>query len=103
MRDQCEVAMTAPSRMLMVLVVGAALSESSVMVAANRQGRNSEVVFVGAQHTLSFLHPGFSPGHLRALLSKIDPVAVLIEQFADFHSEVKIPTFPQEVYAAVTW
>jgi hypothetical protein len=63
----------------------------------------SEVVFIGANHNLSFLHPGFSPAHLRALLSKIGPVAVCVEVPLDWPQSLGIPTFPQEQYAAMTW
>ena len=63
----------------------------------------SEVIFIGANHNLTFLHPGFSPAHLRALLSKIAPVAVCLEFLPDWPETEGFPTFPQEQYAALTW
>lgn len=63
----------------------------------------SEVIFIGANHNLTFLHPGFSPAHIRALLSKIAPVAVCLELMPDWPEAEGLPTFPQEQYAALTW
>jgi hypothetical protein len=85
------------------LAVWTSLCASSITLSSVQAPPGNEVVFIGAHHALSFLHPGFSPAHLRALLSKIDPVAVLVEQPPDFRSQRGIPTFPQESYAAVTW
>lgn len=63
----------------------------------------SEVIFIGANHNLPFLHPGFSPAHIRALLSKIAPAALCLELKPDWPRNEGIPTFPQEKYAALTW
>jgi hypothetical protein len=63
----------------------------------------SEVVFIGANHNFTFLHPAFSPAHLRALLSKIAPAALCLEIPPERPRTQGIPTFPQEQYAAMTW
>jgi hypothetical protein len=63
----------------------------------------SEVVFIGANHNLTFLHQGFSPAHIRALLTEIAPVALCLEILPDWPRTEGIPTFPQEQYAAMTW
>lgn len=62
-----------------------------------------EVVFIGFNHTAPFLQPGFSPAHIRALLSKIGPVALCIETSPGWARSAGIPTFPQEKYASITW
>jgi len=69
----------------------------------SRAPARSEVVFIGANHNLTFLHPGFSPAHVRALLSKIAPAALCLEVPPDWMQTHAIPTFPQEQYAAITW
>lgn len=63
----------------------------------------ANVIFIGANHNLTFLHPGFSPAHLRALLSKIAPAALCLEILPGREREGHIPTYPQEQYAALTW
>jgi hypothetical protein len=65
--------------------------------------RPAEVIFIGANHNLSFLHPGFSPAHIRTLLSRIGPAAVCVEILTGWKREAGIPTYPQEQYAAITW
>lgn len=75
-------------------------------VAAAQESRpvaQTEVVFIGFDHHASFLHPGFSPAHIRALLSKIGPVALCIEAEPSWARSAGIPTFPQEHYASITW
>lgn len=69
----------------------------------NQPSARSEVVFIGANHNLTFLHPGFSPAHVRALLSKIAPAALCLEVPRERLRTHAIPTFPQEQYAAITW
>lgn len=64
----------------------------------------TEVVFVAANPNLSFLHPGFSPAHIRGLLTKMDLTALCLVQLgADWIQTEGIPTYPQEHYAALTW
>lgn len=63
----------------------------------------SEVVFIGANHNFTFLHPAFSPAHLRALLSRIAPAALCLEVPPEWPRTQLVPTFPQEQYAAMTW
>jgi len=63
----------------------------------------SEVIFIGASHNFTFLHPAFSPAHLRALLSKIAPAALCLEVPPEWPRTHGVPTFPQEQYAAMTW
>jgi len=68
-----------------------------------RSSVSSDVVFIGTNHNLAFLHPGFSPAHIRALLSHVDPAALCLELKPDWPRADGIPTFPQEQYAALTW
>ncbi|MGQ0702343.1 MAG: hypothetical protein ACT4PM_04330 [Gemmatimonadales bacterium] len=61
------------------------------------------MIFIGANHNLTVLHPGFAPAHIRALLSEIDPAGVCVEILAGWGREAGIPTYPQEQYTAITW
>lgn len=72
-------------------------------VRAQGSSRQTEAVFIGANHNLSFLHPGFSPAHIRTLLSKIAPAAICLEVTPNWPWDLGIPTYPQEQYAAMTW
>lgn len=88
----------------MVLITASALALAGQVVAQGVTARRTvDVVFVGFNHNLAFLHPGFSPAHIRALLSRIRPVAVCLELLPDWETLGDIPTFPQEQYAAITW
>jgi len=42
-------------------------------------GKTTEVVFVGTQHFLGDMPAGYGPGHLRALLAKINPAVLAVE------------------------
>ena len=91
-----------------VLLVAAVVACVSLHQAVEgRQGRQPadqpEVVFIAANHNLTFLHPGFTPAHIRALLSKIHPAALCLEVLPDWDRRLGIPSFPQEQYAAMTW
>lgn len=98
-----------PQRLLRLTGSGvlAALAVSLAPTAADgeheAQAPRVELVFIGANHNLSFLHPGFTPAHIRALLSKIKPSALLLELLPGWRRDLGIPTFPQEEYAAITW
>jgi hypothetical protein len=39
----------------------------------------TEVVFVGTQHFISDMPPGYTPAHLRVLLARINPAALAVE------------------------
>jgi len=43
------------------------------------QEKPTEVVFVGTQHFISDMPPGYTPAHLRVLLSKINPSTIAVE------------------------
>jgi hypothetical protein len=43
------------------------------------QEPSTEVVFVGTQHFISDMPPGYTPAHLRVLLSKIHPSTLAVE------------------------
>ena len=68
----------------------------------------TEIVLIAAHHSVLFLHPGYTPAILRALLTKISPAAVCIEALPEDVFEWRkndslIPTWPQELYATMTW
>jgi hypothetical protein len=64
----------------------------------------TEIVLIAAYHPVMFLHPGHTPAHLRALLTKINPDAIGIEKLPQWRlSPEAIETFPQELYAILTW
>jgi hypothetical protein len=91
-------------RVLSVAAVAILASAAQPSLAQERQPPAlSEVMFVGANHNLAFLHPDFSPAHIRALLSKIAPAVLCLELKPDWPRDNGIPTFPQERYAALTW
>lgn len=86
-----------------ILVVMALCAASPALGQQRRGAEAAEVVFIGANHNLTFLHPGFSPAHLRALLSAVGPAAICLEIPPDWSRAEGIPTYPQEQYAAMTW
>ncbi|MDP2652741.1 MAG: hypothetical protein Q8Q08_01795 [Candidatus Omnitrophota bacterium] len=47
--------------------------------AAETPGRKTEVVFIATQHFIGDMPEGYTPGHLRALLKKVSPDALLVE------------------------
>jgi len=64
----------------------------------------TEIVLIATNHVLMFLHPGYTPAHLRALLTKIEPNAIGIEKLPEWRlNKDAIETFPQELYAVITW
>jgi hypothetical protein len=64
----------------------------------------TEIVLIATSHPSVFLHPGYTPAHLRALLTKINPDVVCIEKLPESPLSSKaIETFPQEIYAVLTW
>ena len=64
----------------------------------------TEIVLIAANHAFLFLHPGYTPAHLRAILTKIEPDAVGIEKLPEWRlNKDAIETFPQELYAVITW
>jgi tetratricopeptide (TPR) repeat protein len=65
--------------------------------------RQTEVVFVGFNHAYAFLQPETSPAHIRALLDRVNPAALCVENDADWPKSEGIPTYPHEQYAAITW
>ena len=65
--------------------------------------QKTEIVFVATHHATLLLNPDFSPAHLRALLSKIDPAAISVEKLPDWRDRGYSHTFPQEWYATYTW
>ncbi|MHC4560712.1 MAG: hypothetical protein ACYS80_25820, partial [Planctomycetota bacterium] len=65
--------------------------------------QKTEIVFVATHHATLLLNPDFSPAHLRALLSKIDPAAISVEKLPDWRERGYSFTFPQEWYATYTW
>jgi hypothetical protein len=83
--------------LIFALLAGGAASQES------QRPTRSEVVFIGANHNFTFLHPAFSPAHLRALLSKIAPAALCLEVPPEWPRTRGVLTFPQEQYAAMTW
>lgn len=90
---------------MLPLVIAAAVGMPLTGAATQeRESTNvTDVVFIGANHNYTFLHPRFSPAHVRALLSKIDPAALCIELTPDWPRNDGLPTWPQEQYAALTW
>src|SRR6516164_11465736 len=55
------------------------LSLALSLQAEGGQEKPTEVVFVGTQHFISDMPPGYTPAHLRVLLEKINPAAVAVE------------------------
>lgn len=88
-----------------VLVVGACLScaQKTVQVVDNAIPKETEVVFVGFNHAYAFLQPETSPAHIRALLDRVNPAALCVENDEDWPESEGIPTYPHEQYAAITW
>lgn len=84
---------------LAVLDVGAQSPPRPPSVRTDR----TEVIFIGANHAYAFLRPGFLPADIRALLTKIAPVALCVENDRDWPAADGIPTYPHEQYASLTW
>lgn len=69
-----------------------------------KKERTTEIVLIATSHPSVFLHPGYTPAHLRALLTKISPDAVGIEKLTEWRlNNDSIETFPQELYGIITW
>jgi hypothetical protein len=52
---------------------------AAIILLLSVQEKPTEVVFVGTQHFISDMPQGYTPGHLRALLVKINPVVLAVE------------------------
>ncbi len=75
---------------------------SAIAVVLGAQDRPAEIVIVATVHDSHRFNPDYSPAHIRALLEKIKPDAIAIEEMPDWVDQRKLFwTFLPETYVAL--
>ena len=89
---------------MLILIIFQILGEGHAAPQVITENEKTEIVLIATLHSILFLNPRYTPAHLRALLTKINPVAVCIEELKDTQESIsRLPTWPQELYATLTW
>lgn len=92
--------------LMLILIICQILGQGHASPQVITENEKTEIVLIATHHSVIFLNPRYTPAHLRALLTKINPDAVCIEELKDTQeniSRLPIPTWPQELYATLTW